>query len=194
MTELKTEHKIIKLIFKKIESSGWENFNFNEFSREYKIPIVKIRHFFVNKNQIITKFSKMIDFYVEQKISADDINMSSIKDNLFELIMLRFEEMEDYKISLRIITQSLANNPLLLSRVSKNILNSLDFYLELSQGYDRSSLDLFKKNILFLVYSYCFNVWLNDSTPDLSSTMAELDKLLSMAENFSKKFKEFLPI
>ena len=194
MTELKTEHKIIKLIFKKIESSGWENFNFNEFSREYKIPIVKIRHFFVNKNQIIIKFSKMIDFYVEQKISADDINMSSIKDNLFELIMLRFEEMEDYKISLRIITQSLANNPLLLSRVSKNILNSLDFYLELSQGYDRSSLDLFKKNILFLVYSYCFNVWLNDSTPDLSSTMAELDKLLSMAENFSKKFKEFLPI
>jgi len=194
MTELKTEHKIIKLIFKKIESSGWENFNFNEFSREYKIPIVKIRHFFVNKNQIIIKFSKMIDFYVEQKISADDINMSSIKDNLFELIMLRFEEMEDYKISLRIITQSLANNPLLLSRVSKNILNSLDFYLELSQGYDRSSLDLFKKNILFLVYSYCFNVWLNDNTPDLSSTMAELDKLLSMAENFSKKFKEFLPI
>lgn len=194
MTELKTEHKIIKLIFKKIESSGWENFNFNEFSREYKIPIVKIRHFFVNKNQIITKFSKMIDFYVEQKISADDINMSSIKDNLFELIMLRFEEMEDYKISLRIITQSLANNPLLLSRVSKNILNSLDFYLELSQGYDRSSMDLFKKNILFLVYSYCFNVWLNDNTPDLSSTMAELDKLLSMAENFSKKFKEFLPI
>tara|TARA_Y100001935_G_C17029640_1_gene371867 strand:- start:22 stop:606 length:585 start_codon:yes stop_codon:yes gene_type:complete len=194
MTELKTEHKIIKLIFKKIESSGWENFNFNEFSREYKIPIVKIRHFFVNKNQIITKFSKMIDFYVEQKISADDINMSSIKDNLFELIMLRFEEMEDYKISLRIITQSLANNPLLLSRVSKNILNSLDFYLELSQGYDRSSLDLFKKNILFFVYSYCFNVWLNDNTPDLSSTMAELDKLLSMAENFSKKFKEFLPI
>ena len=194
MTELKTEHKIIKLIFKKIESSGWENFNFNEFSREYKIPIVKIRHFFVNKNQIIIKFSKMIDFYVEQKISADDINMSSIKDNLFELIMLRFEEMEDYKISLRIITQSLANNPLLLSRVSKNILNSLDFYLELSKGYDRSSLDLFKKNILFLVYSYCFNVWLNDNTPDLSSTMAELDKLLSMAENFSKKFKEFLPI
>ena len=194
MTELKTEHKIIKLIFKKIESSGWENFNFNEFSREYKIPIVKIRHFFVNKHQIITKFSKMVDFYVEQKISADDINMSSIKDNLFELIMLRFEEMEDYKISLRIITQSLANNPLLLSRVSKNILNSLDFYLELSKGYDRSSLDLFKKNILFLVYSYCFNVWLNDNTPDLSSTMAELDKLLSMAENFSKKFREFLPI
>ena len=194
MTELNTEHKIIKLIFKKIESSGWESFNFNEFSKEQKIPIDKIRNFFVSKNQIITKFSKMIDFHVEQKISADDINMSSIKDNLFELIMLRFEEMEDYKISLRIITQSLVNNPLLLSRVSKNILNSLDFYLELSQGYDRSSLDLFKKNILFLVYSYCFNVWLNDNTPDLSSTMAELDKLLSMAENFSKKFKEFLPI
>ena len=138
MTELKTEHKIIKLIFKKIESSGWENFNFNEFSREYKIPIVKIRHFFVNKNQIITKFSKMIDFYVEQKISADDINMSSIKDNLFELIMLRFEEMEDYKISLRIITQSLANNPLLLSRVSKNILNDynhhVSYFLKLAKS------------------------------------------------------------
>ena len=136
----------------------------------------------------------MIDHKVELNLSIQDINSSTIKDNLFELIMLRFEEMQIYKNSLKMIIRSTKDKPILLTQISKNIFNTLDFYLEVARGYDKSILDVFKKNILFLIYSYCFNVWLNDSSRDLSKTMSELDRLLSLAEKFLRKFKEILPI
>ncbi len=194
MNSLEIEHKIIKKAFQKIELIGWENFNLQKFSKDEKISLEKINFFFPSKSHLLKKFSKMIDYNVESKISSDDMDFSSIKDNLFELIMLRFEQMEDYKKSLKIIIKTASSKPILLSQISKNIINTLDFYLEISNGYDKSTLDFFKKNILFLIYSYCFNVWLKDSSSDLSKTMAELDRLLSTAEKFSKKFKEFFPI
>ena len=44
----------------------------------------------------------MIDSKVESKVNLDDFKISSKKDNLFELIMIRLEEMKRYKISLKI--------------------------------------------------------------------------------------------
>ena len=41
----------------------------------------------------------MIDSMVESKINIDDFQISSKKDNLFELIMIRLEEMKIYKKS-----------------------------------------------------------------------------------------------
>ena len=45
------------------------------------------------KYTVIEKFSQMIDRQVESNIRADDLMDSSIKDKLFELIMLRFDEL-----------------------------------------------------------------------------------------------------
>ena len=194
MNSLETEHKLINNAFKKIEKFGWDDFNIQKFSKDEKISLEKINFFFSTKTILLKKFSKMIDHKVELNLSIQDINSSTIKDNLFELIMLRFEEMQIYKNSLKMIIRSTKDKPILLTQISKNIFNTLDFYLEVARGYDKSILDVFKKNILFLIYSYCFNVWLNDSSRDLSKTMSELDRLLSLAEKFLRKFKEILPI
>ena len=66
----------------------------------------------------------------------------------------------------------------------------MDFYLEYSNAYDESIFDPVKKKSLFLIYSYCFKVWLEDDSKELSKTMSELDRLLNYAEKFSKKAKD----
>ena len=53
----------------------------------------------------------MIDSMVESKINIDDFRISSKKDNLFELIMIRLEEMKIYKKSLKKIIESAKKNP-----------------------------------------------------------------------------------
>ena len=73
-------------------------------------------------------------------------------------------------------------------------MNSMDFYLEISNSYKGLTVDLFKKNFLFIIYSYTFKIWLEDNSDDLSKTMAALDKSLSIADNLQKKAKDFLPI
>jgi len=82
----------------------------------------------------------------------------------------------------------------LISIITKNVLNTMDFFLELSNSYNNYAFNVLKKNFLFLIYSITFKTWLTDNTKDLSKTMAELDRLLSTAENLQQKVSSFLPI
>ena len=127
-------------------------------------------------------------------LNIDDFQISSKKDNLFELIMIRLEEMKIYKKSLKKIIESAKKKPTLLSRISNNVMNTMDFYLELTSCYNDTPIDFLKKNTLFFIYSFAFRIWLKDETDDLASTMAELDRLLTMSEMAEKKIKNFFPI
>ena len=188
------EHELIKEAFVVIERVGWDKFSLLDLLKKEKITEKEVNSFFKNKSDVIDKFSIMIDSVVESKINIDDFRISSKKDNLFELIMIRLEEMKIYKKSLKKIIDSAKKNPTLLSRISNNVMNTMDFYLELTSCYNDTPIDFLKKNTLFFIYSFAFRTWLKDETDDLSSTMAELDRLLTMSEMAEKKIKNFFPI
>ena len=191
---IEIENKYIKKGFDLINEIGWEKFSLEKLSTKEKIPINDLKVFFKCKNSIVDKFSRMIDKKIESKLRIDDFKDSSKKDILFELIMMRFDEMEGYKGSLVKILDVSKNKPLLISIITKNVMNTMDFFLELSNSYNNYAFDFLKKNFLFIIYSITFKTWLSDDTEDLSKTMAELDKLLSTAENFQQKVSSFLPI
>ena len=188
------EHELIKEAFVVIERVGWDKFSLLDLLKKEKITEKEVNSFFKNKSDVIDKFSIMIDSVVESKINIDDFRISSKKDNLFELIMIRLEEMKIYKKSLKKIIESAKKNPILLSRISNNVMNTMDFYLELTSCYNDTPIDFLKKNTLFFIYSFAFRTWLKDETDDLASTMAELDRLLTMSEMVEKKIKNFFPI
>jgi|TARA_B100000287_G_scaffold435239_1_gene502574 hypothetical protein len=193
----KSSQKEILLInkgFGLIDEIGWEKFSLKKLADKEKISLKEIKNYFSCKNSVVDKFSLMINRYVESKISINDFEGSSTKDILFELIMMRFDEMQIFKGALKKILKDTKRKPVLLRIISSNVLNTMDFYLDLSNSYKNSPIDIFKKNFLFLIYSVSFRAWLSDNTEDLSKTMAELDKLLSIAEKFQKRIRDFLPI
>ena len=154
------EHHLLDRAFEIIQREGWEKFSLLNLSKQEKINIKEVKNYFKNKNEIIDRFSLMIDSKVESKVNLDDFKISSKKDNLFELIMIRLEEMKRYKISLINIIDSAKHKPILVSKISKNVMNTLDFYLELTSCYESSPFDLLKKHTLFFIYSFTFKTWL----------------------------------
>ena len=194
MKPLKQEYIILDKIFSNIARDGWTKFSLLQFSKTEKISIQDLKTFFRNKDHILERFSKMIDHKVESNIDVEEMKSTSNKDNLFELIMLRLEAMQTYKVALKNILSSAKEQPIILKKLSKNIINSLDFYLELSSYYDDTPVDFLKKNAIFFIYSLTFRVWLNDESDDLSKTMAELDKFLSMADKANERITNFLSI
>ena len=189
-----TEKNFIKKGFYLINDIGWEEFSLEKLSTKENIPIEDLKVFFKCKYSIVDKFSRMVDKNIESKLKIEDFKDSSKKDILFELIMMRFDEMEEFKGSLTKILDASKNKPLLISIITKNVMNTMDFFLELSDSYNNYAFDVLKKNFLFLIYSITFKTWLSDNTEELSKTMAELDRLLSTAENFQQKVSSFLPI
>ena len=186
-----SKFKIIEESFFFIDKIGWEDFSIERFAEENKYKTSEVKKFIGNKNDLLIEFSKMIDEKVELNIDIEEFENSDVKDNIFELIMMRFDAMTPFKGGLKKIINEI-KSPIILKEISQNILVSMDFYLEFSNAYDDTIFDVIKKKSLFLIYSYCFKAWLNDDSKELSKTMSELDRLLNYAEKFSKKAKDFL--
>ena len=184
---------LVKSSFNIIEKSGWKSFSLQKLSYAEKIPINEIKNFFKSEITILDEFSKMIDFKVEKSFDYEELQNTSVKDNLFELIMLRLEYMQPYRNALKSIKSSFKSDPLVAKSVAKNVMNSLDFYLELTNAVNDSFLDIFKKKSIFLIYSYIFMIWLEDDSDELSKTMSELDKLLTFSEKIALDFKTYTP-
>ena len=193
MNSLEKKFKLIDASFKIIEIEGWNNFSLKKLAESQKISLKEIINILKSKSQILKEFSKMIDHKVENNFDIKDLENTSIKDNLFELIMLRLEYMQPYRKTLRIIIEVLKTNPLIAKSVTTNILNSIDFYLELTNAYDDSFFDIFKKKSIFVIYSYIFTIWLDDNSTELSKTMSELDRLLTFSEKLALNFKNYTP-
>jgi len=184
---------LVKSSFNIIEKSGWKSFSLQKLSYAEKIPINEIKILFKSEITILDEFSKMIDIKVEKSFDYEELTNTSVKDNLFELIMLRLEYMQPYRNALKSIKSSFKSDPLVAKSVAKNVMNSLDFYLELTNAYNDSFLDIFKKKSIFLIYSYIFMIWLEDDSDELSKTMSELDKLLTFSEKIALDFKTYTP-
>ena len=184
---------LVKSSFNIIEKSGWKSFSLQKLSYAEKIPINEIKIFFKSEITILDEFSKMIDIKVEKSFDYEELTNTSVKDNLFELIMLRLEFMQPYRNALKNIKNSFKSDPLVAKSVAKNVMNSLDFYLELTNAFNDSFLDIFKKKSIFLIYSYIFMIWLEDDSDELSKTMSELDKLLTFSEKIALDFKTYTP-
>ena len=184
---------LVKSSFNIIEKRGWKSFSLEKLSDTEKIPINEIKFFFKSEITILDEFSKMIDIKVEKSFDYEELTNTSVKDNLFELIMLRLEYMQPYRNALKSIKSSFKSDPLVAKSVAKNVMNSLDFYLELTNAFNDSFLDIFKKKSIFLIYSYIFMIWLEDDSDELSKTMSELDKLLTFSEKIALDFKTYTP-
>lgn len=190
MVENKKE-KLIILGFKLIEKKGWKYFSLKSLAKENKSDLESIKIFFKNKSQFLKSFSEMIDNKVLANIDKEEFNKNSIKDNLFELIMLRFENLNPYKTGLKILLSDLKKSPVELKKIMKKVLDSMDLFLEIANVKNNYLMDFIKVNIIFIIYSYVFNVWLDDQSSEMSKTMAELDKWLSKAEFYGKKINEY---
>ena len=184
---------LVKSSFNIIEKIGWKSFSLQKLSYAEKIPINEIKIFFKSEITILDEFSKMIDIKVEKSFDYEELTNTSVKDNLFELIMLRLEYMQPYRNALKSIKSSFKSDPLVAKSVAKNVMNSLDFYLELTNAFNDSFLDIFKKKSIFLIYSYIFMIWLEDDSDELSKTMSELDRLLTFSEKIALDFKTYTP-
>ena len=186
-----TDKKIIQEAFKLIKKIGWTNFKVQKLYEDCNFKKTKINDLFKKKSHVLHKFSEMIDQEVLSSVQLNELNENDAKDNLFELIMTRFEKLNPYRDTLKIILKDFKTDPESLRSLYKKIFNSLDFYMELSNAKNFYFFDLIKSNIFFLIYSFVFRIWLEDNSKDMNSTMKELDKLLSTAEVYSRKFDSF---
>ena len=142
---------------------------------------------------IYLELLKKIDAGVEQDI---DLNLLSepAKDRLFEVLMLRFDILNEHRDAYRALFIETFKNPKLFRIALPQFHQSMELMLRLADlnGRDDRSCAPMRVGGIALVYLNAVRVWLNDDSADMSATMAELDNGLSKIDMAFDRMPEFL--
>jgi AcrR family transcriptional regulator len=145
------------------------------------VSLADFRDAFPSKGAILAGFTKRIDRIVLEG-QSDDLATEEPKERLFDVLMRRLDAMKPYRDGLREIAQWLRRDPLAALAVNQVVVNSMRFMLEAAGIENEGASGAVVLQGLAMAWARILGVWLEDDEPELSKTMAALDRELSRGE------------
>ena len=137
-----------------------------------------------NKIDLILNINEFFDFQLKKNLV--NIEKSSQRDMLFEIMMARYDILNEYRTSVKNIINHFMSRPqevlkLLPKSVESKILIATSANINLNgiQG-------VIKIKIIFVLYYITLFTWFNDENESLEKTMSVLDKYLNNIEKVIK--------
>lgn len=163
---------------------GWERVCLQDIAGAADISLAQLHDHFEDKFDILAGIGRMIDRRVLDQISAPELGDSE-RDRLFDIMMDRFEVLNEYRDGLISILNSFKGDPKQALMGGPHLCRSMCWMLESSGISTHGVRGALKVAGLSALYLKVLRVWVKDETPDLSATMAALDKELGRAESFA---------
>ena len=131
---------------------------------------------------------KNINRYVDDAliIKMKKLEISSTKDMLFEVLMARFDILQQNRKSYLEIYKGFKKSPQYFIKLLPSFLESMIITAELAKYNVNGLKGTIRLKGLMMVYFSTFFQWLEDKTTSLERTMTQLDKNLDQAEKFGK--------
>tara|TARA_Y100001970_G_scaffold284029_1_gene400543 strand:+ start:3484 stop:4029 length:546 start_codon:yes stop_codon:yes gene_type:complete len=174
------ERDIAESTLRILQKKTWNNFNINDLLKKKNTRKLKIK----SKNDLLKFINRFVDWHLIN--NTKDIEQSSTKDMLFEVLMARFDILQLYRAAFINIYNGFKKSPYQLINLLPSFLESMITTAELAHFDVNGLKGNFRLKGLIVVYFITFIHWKNDSSPSLEKTMTQLDKNLDQAENFGK--------
>ncbi|HEU0058233.1 MAG TPA: hypothetical protein VFR19_00025 [Hyphomicrobiaceae bacterium] len=168
-------------LLRMVTAGGWRNLSYAEIAKDAGLGMAAAYQAYPSKGAILNGISHDIDARLFGSLEEDPLD-GTAKDRLFDLLMRRFDALNDHREAYAALAWELPRTPLEASCLALHLRRSLANMLE-AAGISASGLrGAFRIEGLGAIYACALRVWLKDDTADLSKTMAELDKRLGQAE------------
>jgi AcrR family transcriptional regulator len=159
----------------------FEDITIRDVCAAANVSLADFRDAFPSKGAVLGAFAKRIDRAVLSH-SADEMATESPRERLFDVLMRRLDAMAPYRAGLREIAAWARRDPVAALQLNQVLLNSMRFMLEAAGIDSEGSSGALKLQGLAIAFTRVMSVWLDDSEPELSKTMAALDKALTRGE------------
>jgi ubiquinone biosynthesis protein COQ9 len=176
--------KIIETALELAVEKGWANVSLADIAKACKLSLAALRGHFDDKSDIIAGLERIIDKKVLETIGEPDVE-SSPRDRLFDILMERFDVLNEYRPGLVSVLESFKSDPKQLVIGMPHLCKSMSWMLE-AAGMDTLGVyGALRLTGLSAIYIKTLRVWVGDESPDLGKTMAALDKDLGRAETLA---------
>jgi AcrR family transcriptional regulator len=184
------ESDLLTLAFELLAERGWERFSFVELSRRASLPLAEVYAQLPDRAALLRVLGRRLDAEM-LAIDMAELDGMSPRERVFELIMRRLDAMAPYRASLRSLARRTRPEPTLVLAACCN-LSRLSRRLVDAAGVDGGPvMQRMARRATGAVYLQTFRVWLDDDTPDMARTLAELDRRLQQAESVARWFNRF---
>lgn len=177
--------KIVEAALALAAEQGWDYITLRDISTRSGIGFPLLREEIDDKGDVLVIFGRMIDRKVFENMSKIDED-SSPRDRIFDLMMERYDVLNDYRDGVVSIVESFKYDPKQAVICLPHICKSMAWMLEAAGIETVGVKGAMKVAGLSGIYLKVLRVWVQDDGVDLPKTMAALDKALGKAESWAE--------
>jgi AcrR family transcriptional regulator len=180
---------LVRMAFDLLAERGWARFSFAELARRAEMSLAEVYAELPDRAALLRVLGRRLDAEM-LAIDLGELEGMSPRERVFELIMRRLDAMAPYKEGLRTLARMAGRDLMLLATACCN-LDRLSRRLLDAATDDAPATTAVARRVTEAVYLRTFRVWLDDDTPDMARTLAELDRRLQQAETAARWFASF---
>ena len=177
MSEQDFDHALIAAAFRLAADSGWAQMTIADAARSAGLSLAEARVRFPGKHRLLLRFGQLLD----QAALSGTSGEGPVRDQLFDLLMGRFEAMKPHREGVRALVRYLpcdAGTALLLPCAARR---SMRWMLQAAGQSTPGVRGALRVRGLLAVWAWALRAFERDETEDLSATMAALDTALGRA-------------
>ena len=150
-----------------------------------EVPLAELRAEFGSTFDILAAFARDTDRKVLSNLDQD-IEESTSRDRLFDVLMRRFEALAPHRPALRSLVRSARRDPVLALGLNRLAVRSQQWMLAAAGIDSAGAFGHARAQALALLYVKAMRTFLDDDDPGLARTMAALDRELATAESLAR--------
>ena len=164
-----------------LEKKKLRDINLKNFLSNTKVPNMN------NKIDLILNINDFFDFQLKKNLV--NIEKSSQRDMLFEIMMARYDILNEYRTSVKNIINHFMSRPQGVLKLIPKLIESKILIATFANINPSGIQGIIKIKIIFALYYITLFTWFNDENESLEKTMSVLDKYLN---NIEKVYKIFM--
>ncbi len=161
-----------------LEKKKLRDINIKNFLSNTKVPNMN------NKIDLIININDFFDFQLKKNLV--NIEKSSQRDMLFEIMMARYDILNKYRTSVKNIINHFMSRPQGVLKLIPKLIESKILIATFANIKPSGIQGLIKIKIIFALYYLTLFTWYNDENESLEKTMSVLDKYLNTIEKVIK--------
>jgi hypothetical protein len=181
MEDIDFDQALIKSAFAEAAVSGWAGVSVASAARAADLPLDTARQRFPAREAILLRLGQLADRHA----LADAPATGPARERLFDLLMRRFDALQPYRDGVRALLRGLPADPGAAVLLADATRRSMAWMLEAAGVEATGFAGMLRTQGLVAVWLYALRAWEKDDSPDLSGTMAALDRALARAEQFA---------
>ncbi|MDF1721223.1 MAG: hypothetical protein P1U65_11155 [Minwuia sp.] len=168
---------------------GWRNVTLYDIARESGMDVADVVDAVGGRMGVVRHLAARADQAMLAAVD-DDWPDEAIRDRLFTLLIARFDHLKGHREGLRAILSSLPTDPGgAIALMAGPGQRAMRLALEAAGISSAGIAGTLRMKALGLAYAQTFRTFLDDDSPDLSRTMAALDKSLSRLDRLAGRFQ-----